>query len=86
MWLTCKSQRRKERLAPAPIWEECDTKEKGTGGKADQGEKKEHETQSHRRDQVRGSRWPDSASQTDFLTCIYLKYILFALQALLAVF
>lgn len=62
MWLTCKSQRRKERLAPAPICEECGMKEKGTGGIADQGEKKEHETQSHRRDQVRGPWGPDSAA------------------------
>lgn len=56
------SRRGGKRLAPAPIWEECGMKEKGTGGIAGQGERKEHETQSHRRDQVRGSQWPDSAS------------------------
>lgn len=52
----------RESLAPASVWEECGMKEKGTGGIVGQGEKEEHETQSHRRDQVRGLRWPDSAS------------------------
>lgn len=39
----------RESLAPAPVWEECGMKEKGTGGIVGQGEKEEHETQSPER-------------------------------------